>query len=41
MRSPENRLASPLEGLNLTVDVLKLGVAVGMGRPFLGLAIGL
>ncbi len=36
-----HRLTSLLEGPHLTVDVLKLGVAVGMRTAFPGLAVGL
>src|SRR5512135_2174117 len=35
------RLPRPLEGTHLPVDVLELGVAIRMRRPFPGLAVGL
>ena len=36
-----DRLTRPLEGTHLAVNVLELGVAIRMRRPFAGLAVGL
>ena len=37
----DDRLATPLERSDLAVDVLELGIAVGVILPLLGLAVGL